>query len=501
MAFYDKIFEGFRSGQGDEVIRTLWLKTLEDADKDARDKAQILLDWYNRKTDAILENLKELAKITFGDEIQEWQKPVINGVKRIIGRLSLSYASPPERVMTLNGEIVEDEDKQKEYYDSIYGEDGILKEIDLLQKFREMDAYSELLNTIHVEPVPRNGSIDWDIRLRSGSMVVEDPDNYLAYVKFAHEVSIIDPETLRPLYGWIYWTKDNHQFWASNSGEWTGIENKEGLNPYDGVIPVVIVRKFEQEDYWGDHGSDLVKAFQDVNVQLWNMWQDAIMQTHGMPFTVNCGFKPNQKVKTGPSHGVNVSDIQKDDVTPTFEFVKPDNDIVVIMNMIDWYLKTAGLTYGLSPSSWTMDQLPESGFAKFVDNWELLEIRELMQPMWIKVERKLLKNSIMVWNATFAGQDGKKAIDENLSVNVAFPAVKFPESPTEKQTNLALATSNGVSNAVRYFMENEGLDRNAAFSKAEILREEIAKLGKIGQELLSVPDVPEPGDKEGDEDE
>jgi len=462
--FFDKVFAEFSPTEA--LVRESWIRQLEDDEKAERAAAQRLLDYYNRDRDAIVDHLKLAANKTFGDEVADWQWPVVNGIPRVVKRLSLAYINAPERRVKRKDAVLDITSKEHKL---VFGENGLYGGLDVNRKMKEADRYSTLFNTCHIEIVPRNGRIDWDIRLRPGVIVVPDPDDYLQLVNFAYEFNPMDPETLRARNGWVYWTAAEHKYMMAN-GETVGMSLENGANPYGGEIPIVTVRKLVQDDYWGCFGADLVDAFEQANLQLANTWENGFMQTHGQALGINLGLKKGETLVTGPKNPIMVDDVGKDDVTPDLRFVKPDADIDEVIRMVEWLIKNCGQCYGLPPSAWSLDEVPESGFAKFMNNIELFEDREEGQAMWVEIERDAFRKSRMVWNR-FPGP-GMSQIPEDLELEVTFPPVSMPENPTEKMARFAMGIKAGVSSPVRYFMEEEGLERNAAIVKAKEIEEE-----------------------------
>ena len=472
--FFDRMFvNGKVSNPTEAMIRHLWITKLEETEKTSRADAQRLLDWYNRNTVEIIAYLKEAAKKTFDSaEIKNWQWPLLNGVPRMINRMSLAYKQAPERKLFRGtGKSRTEIEAGDEIYEIIYGQDGAFRNIDIDKKFKEMDRYSNLFNTLHTEVVPRKGAIDWDIRLKPQTIVVPDPEDCLTYNKIAFAINLMDPDTLIPYSGWIYWSKDFYAMRLSNQ-EWVGMANEEGLNPY-GIIPVVVIRKLEQDDYWGAVGSDLVDGFEKMNIQFAQTWETAIMQTFGVPVGINLGLKPEEDLKIGPRKPVTVEDVGKDEVEPSLKFVKPDNDIEKLTDLIDFYLQTLSNSQGLPPGSWSMTEIPESGFAKFMNNIESIEMREDGIAAWKKREQELFNVSRTIHNY-YAKEWKVKPIPDDVNLEVIFPAVKIPESPLEKTTRYVAAKAAGLTSPVRYYMEEHGLDRDKAMELVELIQEELA---------------------------
>ena len=473
--FYDNIFASLRAGvtsDEERIVYSAWVQQLEADEQAAREYAQKLVDWYNRDTAQVREHIRLTGNVLFKNSNALKLLPVLNAVPRIVKRISLAYVQPPVR------RIFDGASKEhvagSAVWDAVYGPEGMYKNVDVEKMYKLMDRWSTLLNTLHVEVVPRGDAIDWDFHLRPSTTVLVDPGDYLQFVKLAYRYCPIDPDTLKPRFGWVYWSKDIHAYRLDN-GEWHGVSimdgDAEGDNPYDGEMPIVTVRKIEQDDYWGSYGADLVEGVEQCHVQMANMWFNALMQSHGQPVGVNLNLPLGQNLVVGPDNPLLIDKVTKDDVEPSLTFAKPDSEVTSVRELVEWFIKEVGQGYGLPPGAWSLDEVPESGFAKFMNNIELLEDRDDSRAMWAKVEQELFTKSVMVYNR-WAKEQAHKRLPEGLRLEVEYPPVQFPESPTEIATRYMLAIKAGISSPVRYFMEQEGLDENDAKAKAIKVREE-----------------------------
>ncbi len=463
-------------------IEQTWLEKLEASDKEEREAAQRLIDWYQRDREEILDYLKDAAQKTFGNEIKNlWQFPVINGVPRTVKRLSQAYRESPKRQLFRNGELIEETDEDA--YDQLK---RLYENIDVNAMLKDVDRYSTLLNTVHVEVVPRKGGIDWDVRLRPKVTVLENPENYLDFIKFAHAWKAIDPETLLPKEGWIYWSEEDHYLIRNDDRTVIGMSSATGndiSNPYrDGdkqIIPIVTVRKVEQDEYWGRFGADLVDAVEAANIQLANLWENGFLQTAGIPVGTNLGGASGQTIRIGPRTPLWADDVTKDQVPPSLDFAHPDPDIKEMMDLIDWFIKSNGAAYGLPPSAWSLEEKRMSGIAKFLDNLELLENREDEVAMWERVEAELFHKSRIVYN-TWAKQNNVQAIDDDLELKATFPKTRFPESPTERAQRFMVEREAGLTSPVEYFMKEYGDTEEEARDRAQRIAKDNSELKRVG---------------------
>ena len=451
--------------------------------------AQRLLDWYLRDREQIVEHLKESANKTFATgEVSQWQFPLINGVPRIVKRISMAYRTAPERILARAGENLEPGAREYELYEKMF------ENIDINKKMKEADRYSTLLNTIHLEVVPRGDSIDWDFRLRPSVIVVPDPEDYLSFVKLSYKWTPFDPETLETQEGFVYWDDESHLFIYANTEE-IGLSLNSGMNPYNGEIPIVTIRKIEQDDYWGRYGADLVDAFEQANLQLANLWENGFLQTHGQPIARNLGIGTPGALKIGPRHPFVIENLTVDDFPPSLEFVTPESRIEDAKGLVDWYIKNTGNSYGLPQGAWSLDTVPESGFAKFMDNIELLENREDEVQQWVDTEKELFQKSVMVYNR-WAKAQGHERFPEDVELKVIFPQISFPETPTEEATRWTILISTGLRTEIDYYQAVDGLNEEDAIEKAKQVKADKKMLAELSEPEMILPGDKMPGQKD-----
>jgi hypothetical protein len=348
-----------------------------------------------------------------------------------------------------------------------------------------------LFNTLHVEVVPRGGAIDWDLKLRPISFVVPHPADAFQPYSFGYEWNLLDPGTLARRDGYVVWEEDRH-IWLGTNGAWVGISLEDGTNPYDGIMPVVVVRKEEQADYWGEAlGADVVNAFEQLSLQLANMWENSFMQTHGQPFGVNLGVPDGTTFRSGPKKPWLVEDVAKDKVPPSLTFPKPEVDLTEVTAMLDWFLKATGSAKSLPPSAWSGEEKDLSGFAKMIDNMELMEVREEELQMWAAVEEELFTKSVMVWNRWPDLREGQKEFPEGVTLQVVHQPVTFPESPTDKLANLKVASDLNVDSPAHYIAREEDIPLDKAMEKVLEIVEANKEIKKAkGPSLSDMPPIP-----------
>lgn len=443
-----------------DIVLAQFIQGLENDDKKEREDAQRLLDWYNRDREKIIAHLKDAARIVFGESTATWIWPIMNHVPRMIRRLSMAYKEPPRReYFTPDGKKLGSEDERVKRIERIY------RGIDRNRKLKEFDRYVTLLNTAHMEIVPRSGRIDWDIRLRPSVTVIESPEDYLDFAKIAFRTTLMNPDTMRTREGWIYWSEEDY-FFLEDGGAIVAIANEDTRNPYGGEIPVVTARKIETDEYWGRFGADIIEATTAENIQLADLWHTVGLQSFGVPFGTNLGLRKGERLTLSPETPLLVDKVTRDMIPPDLKFLKPDPDVATVKDLLQWYQTHNGGTYGMPASAFSEEVKELSGYAKMLDNLELIETREDEIDQWIAVEMELDRFSRLVHNTWF---DEKVPSIDDVIMRPTFPAISFPEDPLVRTQRWILLVKGGAKTWVDYYIEVEGMTEEDA--KAEVARQ------------------------------
>ena len=206
----DRIFNKENMLPSELIIWRSFVTDYFEKDGDDRAAAQVLVDWYQRDRTAIVERMRVIAKLTFpDDETKNWQFPIANFVPRVIKRVSLSYKSPPIRTYVIGDKDINDDVQAK--IDNMY------RNIDINRKYKDADRWMSLLNTVHVEVVPRKGAIDWDFLLRPAVSIIPDPDDYLDFARLIYRWNIMHPDTLKSESGYVIWDSEKPNKLLNNS--------------------------------------------------------------------------------------------------------------------------------------------------------------------------------------------------------------------------------------------------------------------------------------------
>jgi len=214
---------------------------------------------------------------------------------------------------------------------------------------------------------------------------------------------------------------------------------------------------------------------------------NAIMQSHGQAVAVNFDFREGEEIQTGPDKIIQVKNVTKDMVLPEFNYVQPNPAIEACLAQINWMARTAATMRGLPASAISMDIRAESGEAKGMDHWELMELRaddlEWLRPF----EKRLFELSRTIWNFNVSSD---KKIDREASFGIDFPEPKEPVSELQELEAKMIKYKLGLWTPVDDMVdEDEGINEETAMEmlkKNLSYRQELwdeSEVGPRGAEL------------------
>jgi hypothetical protein len=371
--------------------------------------AQRLFDYYQGDADAIEKHLQKALSRTFtSDDIAEFQLLYLPVLRRIIDKLCIVYKSGVWR--TLEGEGA------TEKLDELY------ENSDILQKQRYWYRMAKLFDTVLVRPVvrERNGEpyLNYDVFTPNKVTVIPKKDDYTqpAAVVYQEQVNVKGQNQLQT----VYWTDEEH-FIVDEDGNKKVLEGNPGnKNPY-GELPFEVLRLKETEDFWGDGQTVLANVEEKIDVLLVQLMDLLVMQTHGQPVFNNARIEG--EVQTGPRHPVML--IPSDPAqAAAFSFVSPDGKIKDVQDAIDWIITKTATMYGLSRSAESGESQAASGYAKMLDNWDLMEQRAEEVEILKDFEKRLYRKTVIVCN-----YDMNAGLPEE-GFGVEFDEYDFPVDPS-----------------------------------------------------------------------
>ena len=372
--------------------------------------AQRLWDYYNGDSDEIVQHLgKALARTFSPDDIQEFQLLYLPVMRRIIDKLCLVYKSGVRRFLEQNSST---ENLQELYELS-----------DITRKQRQWYRYGRLFHTVLVQPVVRNINdvdvLNYDILTPNKVTVKERDDNFLLPSEVVYQINARDSSGSPTLHT-VYWSDDEH-YVLNEKGEKIVDEGNIGsINPY-GRLPFAVLRMRETEDFWGEGETVLANVEEKIDILLIQLIDLMIMQAHGQPVFTNTRMEGD--VKTGPRHPMLLTPYNPDQPAG-FAFVSPGAKMAEIQAGVDWLIEKTAVMYGLSKTS--EEGQVASGFAKMLDNWDLMEMREEDIEILKAFESDLFEITRVVVN--YEKPNGV-VLPENEEFSVEFEEYNYPIDP------------------------------------------------------------------------
>ena len=382
---------------------------------------QRLYDYYSGDEasirDYIILSMKKSFKVS---TIAKMQLPYFNIVRKIIDRLAMAYKLPANRYIVVPGKykgLERRDNPQMKRANENY--QTLLETSNINTQCKVWNRLAKLLDTIYVQPVWREDHIEYDVFPPHLLRVQEDPDNFLL-----PKVVIYDRIGPTGDLEHVVWSDEEHWVLDDNGKQVEGRNPWNGVNRY-GVLPMLPLRLRETESHFGEGDTQLVDINEKICILLASTYFNAIMQSHGQAVAVNFDFKEGEELQTGPDKIVQVKNVTKDMVLPEFKYAQPEPAIEACLAQINWMAKTAATMRGLPASAISMDLRAESGEAKGMDHWELMELRaddiEWLRPF----EKKLFDLSRIIWN--YHAPSDKK-IDREAQFGIDFPEPKEPVS-------------------------------------------------------------------------
>ena len=394
-------------------------------------------DWYKKDSIGIAKGIREgLRRIMGKDESIEWfNQQVVNDVPRVVNRLSLVYMNPAERV-----------------YEGLSEEQIKYVTFGLNKWMKEVDKQATLLNTVLVRPIwnAKRKRFTYSIMGCQFATVKTDDNDFYEAIQVSYQIpATLQGRSKEQLIN-VYWTESEH--WAEDlSGN--DVTNKlpdmfpEGrINPY-GRIPFAVMRLELCNDFWGDGLSDFVNTCESNSILKTGAY---IKQwfTFGVGIGINLNRTDNTMIK--PNALIAIDDVKiSDEVTPDLKFVTPDHDVKGDLDFIDNSRRSTLNSLGMSGSSLSEDSTAQSGFAKMIDNLEIMDFNNDKIAIFEEFERDLfeLQKLELRLNGIMVNESAKL-------VNVLHQPYEFPKSNTEIWIDREKEYEFDMSGPVKWLMQD-----------------------------------------------
>jgi hypothetical protein len=401
-----------------------------------------LYDYYVGDNDAIIDYMvKKMGKQFSTKTINKMQLPYRNFVRKIVHRISLAYWKPARRYLL--------DEKENEKYQVL------LERSNINVKAKEWNRFANLLDTPYVGVVWREDHVEYIVLPPHRLTVKESPDNYLVPKEVIIQIKDDDLKA-----SFVVWNATENKLLDSQGRPVFNPDNPNNVNPY-GVIPYLPCRLHDTEGHWGEGDSQLIEFQEEANILLASSYHNAIFQAHGQPVSINMNQDKDVEIPTGCDVVIQVEKAKDSPfVPPSFTYQHPNPAITDCLNQIDWMAKAVAIDHGLPPSAISTETRDQSGYAKEIDNIELMERRDDDTEALRLFEKKLLKVSLAVWNYHCKAEE--RIIDGMFGID--FEEIK-PIVKSELDTMLAKEEKNkyGLWTPVDDMMdEDEGLSEEKA---------------------------------------
>lgn len=421
--------------------------------------------YFSGDIDKLQEYLTSALKIMYKeDSIKTMLFSYYNFTQKVIKQLTVIYKRPARRFLSVDGKINKE---LSDLYTSLLPKNVTKKD---KRAFRLAKLHNTALPYIYYDPISKRFEQEtyssWVYNIDSSD------GRTLDYISFADYVKNDDGDNeLRT----FEFTRDSIYAHNSNGDIFTVGTLPAIENPF-GIIPFVVFRIEDTEDFWGEGMELLVNANEEINFLLTKLNRDDIvMGTAGILMGVNMGEVQGQDGSTG----VNRVSIGRDTILnvetgrdpnlprPDLKYISTNPQIESVLKSIDWKMKATALSYGLNPNSFSVENKVESGFSRLVARFEQNEVREEdidacneYEQQRFDIIRRMYNTMIDMGVKDFAG---KKKIPENAELLVDYQEVDIPATTTDMWHDRRMKLRYGQENFVDWFLkDNPDYDREEA---------------------------------------
>lgn len=409
--------------------------------------AQKLQDFYTGDSDAIVRHLETCLGKTFRPEdVREFQLLYLPVVRRIIDKLCIVYKGETERFV--------DGENNADLLNELY------RLADVNGKSKHWYRMGKLHHTVLVQPVVREidgkPRLQFDVWTPNQITVIEDSKNFLKPSKVMYQVQVTNPDGGHTV-NTVFWSDTEHFVLDDKGRPVIDPENPDKVNPY-GVLPFVVLRFGEPDSFWGEGETVLMNVEEKVDVLLTQLMDLLIMQGHGQAVLTNARIEGD--VATGPKHPILLHPMDPSQPA-SFSFATVTGKVSEITTAIDWLINKTSVMYGLSQSSSMESSQTASGYAKQLDNWDVIEKRDEDAAVLAEFEGNLYKVARLV-----AEVEGLKVPPESTvdSFYVEFSDYDFPQDPLQEIQTKKLKLDLGL-----WTPADDLMDEDPTLSKDEAL--------------------------------
>ena len=365
----------------------------------------------------------------------------VNEIPRLVKRLAMVYKTAPTRKYSK-----EPTDEQSIVLEKSY------------RWYKEFHRQAKLLNTVLVRPRWKEDKYSYEIYGRQFANVITDVNDDDKMQEVWYYITALDRDG-KEVYLRAHWNES--EYWVTDdenqlvsAAKYPTLEVVEEDNKY-GRIPFAKLKLQQSNDFWGDGLSDAVNLNEQNNSKLCDSYYQLWMN-FGYPIGVNLGVDAST-FEIAPYKPIMVNRAKNDDQVPSLTFSNPNHQIDVDQDMIDYTRKISATSKGLPISGFMTEETELSGYAKQIDNMELMENNEDDKDALRSFEKDLF--DLMVKESEVSGG---LSFDGMELEQINFEPYEFPKTIDEENAEREFEYKFNMSTPVDWLRE-----KNPSLSEEE----------------------------------
>ena len=436
------------------VVQTMLKEAQEKATRERKDNTVRRLSYYHDEQESYI--IEQLEK--HHADPDAFTPVFFNVVKKIINQLSMVYMADATR------EIVGSAQDQ-----AIFAE--IVESANLNLKMKTASRFTQLLKTIMLRPVWRQGKMDLDIL--TGDILDVEIGDTVEQLKTVM-VSLYPQSGESKDIEYSLWTDETY-----TRLDYNGNILQTEPNPYLAIPMVPVWNSYPATGgFWLPGGEDLVSCQSTINERLVNLM--LVLEYQGMGIPIARGLPPGGNLKIGPNIAV---EIENPEGSLTFE--KTNAPIQAILNSIQFLITQLALTNGLSAASMSVKPTQESGLSRISGSAELTELRKDQISLFGRYERQLFNMFRTVWNV----HNPTKKISDTARLKIDFFDPRPVMSPDKQAELWAAELEMGTISRTNILMlKNPDLSKEDANKKLAEIQAENQTFNLSSPGTLSQPE-------------
>lgn len=432
-------------------------------------QAQRLYDYYMGDLSQMQSHLERAMGKTFNAfDLAEMQFLFLPVSRMIIDKLCVAYS----------GKVVREAGENEKY-------EEIISASNIDRQAKHWYRMGRLFHTVLVRPCVRvkrgKKVLEYEVLTPNKYVVWEKPDNFYEPAAIAYAIQARDDDG-QSCVNYAFWSDDEHLIVDANGKP---VDDGNGKNRY-GENPWTVLRMRETENFHGEGETVLVNVEEQVDVMLVTLMENLIMQGFGQPVLTNAELSGG--VRVGPRWPMQLRSVDGVN-SPDFKLVSALGHIKETQEAVDWLIERTATMYGLAKSSTMGESQSASGYAKLLDNWDLMESRSQDVDVLREFEKDLYHKTRLV-----CAKDGLGELPEADEFSVYFGDMRFPLDPKEEIETKKAKMSVGLWTPAWDLMEEDDtLTEEQA--QAEVLR-----VKEMNKALGGEPDPVDPNEPKDPED-